>query len=237
MTTSPIRRLYAVGAPPDATDRSDATLTLGATSGSAPSPEPGLRERKKQLTRQSIAAAAFELALERGVDAITIDEIAARAVVSPRTVSNYFRSKEAAIVAADSGVPATLLAGLEERAPEEPPLVALAAVLSAAISALSEHTLATIRAKEELVQRFPALLPHRVAQFDALEEAIRGPIAARLGLDAETDAYPQLVAGAASSAVRTAIRVWLQHGGDADALAKIVAESLMEFDAGLPLEA
>ena len=199
-------------------------------------PELGLRQRKKLLTRQTIAAAAFALAVERGVDGVTIDDIAERAFVSPRTVSNYFRTKEAAIVAADSGVPETLLSGLLERPAGESPLLALSAVLSAALRELPPRVLETIRAKEQLVERFPALLPHRAAQFDALEDSIRYLVAARLGMDAETETYPRLVAGAAAAAMKTAIRVWTQQGGDAEALATVLEKSLREFDAGLPQE-
>lgn len=81
-----------------------------------PTPEDlGLRERKKILTRQQIASAAFELAQEHGLEEVTISQIADRAFVSPRTVSNYFHSKEAAIVAADDNDPVSMLGGLEER--------------------------------------------------------------------------------------------------------------------------
>ena len=63
-------------------------------------PQPGLRERKKALTHRTIADAAFTLTVEHGLEHVTIDQIADLAFVSPRTVSNYFMSKEAAVVAA-----------------------------------------------------------------------------------------------------------------------------------------
>ena len=50
----------------------------------------GLRELKKQITREAIADAARQLALGNGLDHVTLDEIAHVAFVSPRTVSNYF---------------------------------------------------------------------------------------------------------------------------------------------------
>ncbi len=54
----------------------------------------GLRERKKQQTREEIARAAMELFTERGFDAVTVAEVAEAAGVSEKTVFNYFPAKE-----------------------------------------------------------------------------------------------------------------------------------------------
>lgn len=57
-------------------------------------PAPGLRERKKQQTRDLISRVALELFDEQGFATTTIPEIARAADVSPRTVSSYFPAKE-----------------------------------------------------------------------------------------------------------------------------------------------
>jgi AcrR family transcriptional regulator len=59
--------------------------------------EQGLRERKKQRTREQIIEAAMRLFAERGYHATTIADIAEAAEIAPRTFFSYFPSKEAVV--------------------------------------------------------------------------------------------------------------------------------------------
>ena len=61
--------------------------------------EVGLRERKKAATRERIVAVAIDLFSARGIEAVTVDEIAAAADVGKGTVYNYFRAKEDIVLA------------------------------------------------------------------------------------------------------------------------------------------
>ena len=58
------------------------------------SAEVGLRERKKERTRQLLADTARRLFSERGFEQVSVAEIARAAEVSPATVFNYFPNKE-----------------------------------------------------------------------------------------------------------------------------------------------
>ncbi|GAB3583052.1 TetR family transcriptional regulator [Amycolatopsis endophytica] len=58
----------------------------------------GLRERKKQRTREAISNAAIELFFEHGFDQVSIAQIADAAEVSRRTLFAYFPTKEALVV-------------------------------------------------------------------------------------------------------------------------------------------
>ena len=54
----------------------------------------GLRERKKQQTRERIAAAAVALLSEEGDEHATVARISEQAGVSPRTFHNYFSRRD-----------------------------------------------------------------------------------------------------------------------------------------------
>ncbi len=60
----------------------------------------GLREAKKEATIHALAEAAFELALEKGLDGFVVDDVVQRAGYSRRTFANHFSCKEEAIVMA-----------------------------------------------------------------------------------------------------------------------------------------
>ena len=79
----------------------------------------GLRERKKQRTRQQIIDAAMGLFAERGYQATTITDIAAAADVAPRTFFSYFPSKEAVVFHNLEGDLDGLASALRDRLPGE----------------------------------------------------------------------------------------------------------------------
>jgi AcrR family transcriptional regulator len=164
----------------------------------------GLRERKKADTRIAISRAALYLAVERGPDAVTVDDIAATAGVSPRTVFNYFATKEEAILGFDPHRKLELGQLVVDRPGREAPLTALRAAFVEIATGVPEVAEVS-RARAQLVRDHPQLHPSYVAGYSALEHALVDAVAQRTGLDPARSSYPHLVVSTAITAFRVAL--------------------------------
>jgi AcrR family transcriptional regulator len=97
--------------------------------------ERGLRERKKQATRQRISDVATMLFAQRGFDAVTVAEVAEAANVSKMTVFNYFPRKEELIFDRGAEAEELLRTALRDRPPGQPVVTTLHALLVGLIEA------------------------------------------------------------------------------------------------------
>lgn len=79
------------------------------------SQQTGLRAAQQQRLRGRIIDAALALSALHGFDATTVEEIAARAETSPRTVFRHFGSKDGIILAKFEDTGRDLLAQLRQR--------------------------------------------------------------------------------------------------------------------------
>ena len=61
-----------------------------------------IREKKKELTRKTIMEKGFELFTERGIESVTMQEIADASLVGRATLFNYFNSKVDLVIAIGS---------------------------------------------------------------------------------------------------------------------------------------
>jgi AcrR family transcriptional regulator len=84
----------------------------------------GLRERKKEQTRQAIAETAWRLFAERGYDRVSVAEIARAAEVAEATVFNYFPTKEDLFYSRLEAFGDQLVEAIGARSPGEPALAA-----------------------------------------------------------------------------------------------------------------
>jgi AcrR family transcriptional regulator len=79
--------------------------------------EVGLRDRKKQQTRERISNAAWQLFVERGFERVTVAEVATAADVSEATVFNYFPTKEDLAYHRMADYEEAVLTSIRDRAP------------------------------------------------------------------------------------------------------------------------
>lgn len=91
---------------------------------------PGLRERKKQLTRQAILDTAQAMFAERGYDGVTVAEIADAVNIAAKTVFVYFPSKEDLVFDGEADMRERIVARIRDRAPGETPLLAMRGLMS-----------------------------------------------------------------------------------------------------------
>ena len=181
----------------------------------------GRRERKKVETRRAIKDAALALALDRGVERLTVAEISEAAEVSPRTFFNYFSCKDDALVTDATVTGAEVRARVAGRPADETPLRTLRAVITesdffAAIGADRDQ----LSARQRLVEGHASLRSRQLAQFATVERAFTEALAERLDVDADEDLRPALLAALAVAVLRVVLRRWT--AGDSRPLEELI---------------
>jgi AcrR family transcriptional regulator len=159
----------------------------------------GLRERKKQRTRERIVEAAMTLFADRGYHATTIPDIASAANVAPRTFFSYFPSKEAVVFHDADRDLDSLASALRDRLPGETTFDALRRWID---TSLEEWTAAEDKAllRKRLCREDEGLANFQGGMLARIHELLLEAIAS--DLDEPQDALrPQLVAAAAMGAL------------------------------------
>src|SRR5258708_8322937 len=150
----------------------------------------GLAERKRRAIRGELSEVALGLLTGRKFESLTIDEIAAAAGVSRRTFFRYFTSKEDVVFAFLDQWAVRLAADIVARPANEDPVMAVQTSFRQLTAAYDDRALALVR----LVRETPALQQQDPINRDHLRLAVGNSLAERLGLDAERDMRPQILA-------------------------------------------
>jgi AcrR family transcriptional regulator len=185
--------------------------------------------RKKLETRQSIISTVFHLVNLHGVDGVTVEEIAHAAGVSRRTFFNYFTSKEEAIVGLDPVLVAEMCDVLRNRPSEEGPVE----VLRSALIPTDDPELDSWVLRNELISRYPVLIPRHLAAVAEFELALTRAMADRLGFDPERDPRARMLVTIVLGAVRTGIYWWDES--DRSRSLRSVVDEAFEIVAGIRL--
>ncbi|MFD3549282.1 TetR/AcrR family transcriptional regulator [Streptomyces sp. NPDC058655] len=166
---------------------------------------PGLRESKKQETRQLISDHATRLFLAQGFERTTVAEIAAAARVAKKTVTNYFARKEDLAFDRQEAFTAGLALAVTGRGDGETPLAALRREFTAALE--GHDPVAGFAGPDfsRMIADSPTLTGRLRELHDQREEALAAALAALAPGDAP-DLPPRAAAALVGAAHRLLFR-------------------------------
>jgi AcrR family transcriptional regulator len=175
-------------------------------------PKIGLRERKKQQTRETIARAALRLFALRGYDA-------------PRTIFAYFDSKEDILFSEEGGYLNELKRMLDERPAGTTTVDALREFVGCMKSPDEDDKL-----RKKVIMANPALQMKMRARHAQLEPMLGESIARDLGTGSD-DIRALLVAASMTAAFESVSDQFFQAGGEpvAHEQAMAVLDQVLEF--------
>jgi AcrR family transcriptional regulator len=193
----------------------------------------GLRERKKLGTRWALSDAALELALERGLDNVTREDIANRAGVSLRTFNNYFTGKYEAVAFRQIDRTRQSLAAFRARPADEP---LWSAITQAMLEPLEAEGAADVRPTPDELVVLRDLLSARDLRAALTKDLFADwveAIAQRTGTDPVRDMYPRLVAAVMKAVGETAMEAYATADPPV-AFTELLRRGFADVAAGLP---
>ena len=144
---------------------------------------PGLRERRKQETRQAISDIATRMFVTRGFDDVTIAQVADAAGVAKMTVTNYFPRKEDLVFDRAEAVERHLADVITARAPGESILAAIRRDYAEAVARADVTLGLSSPAFARMIRSSPMLASRVREMLDQRERALGDAIAAETGTD------------------------------------------------------
>jgi AcrR family transcriptional regulator len=193
----------------------------------------GLRERKKQKTREAIQREAMRLFQDRGYEATTIEQIAEAVEISPSTFFNYFPSKED-VVFNDPYDPLFISMFLA-RPIGESLSTAFRHTLVEGLAAVFEQDREIILARARLTMGVPELRARLWEEFERSQDLFCNLIAERTGRD-PYDFDLRITTMVLVSALFAAEIEWLRNDGRDD-IVQLVNRALDVVEAGARLDA
>jgi AcrR family transcriptional regulator len=165
----------------------------------------GLRERKKQKTREDIARAAMRLFAKRGFDNVTVAEVAVAADVSEKTVFNYFPVKEDLVFSGGEARWAELLEQIRERPAGSSVVEPFRRATHKYLDLVATGDVDELTARPRLVMQSEALRERLFAWWEQ-EAALLAPAVAAAAGDKQGRVVPEVVARTLAWTHRTTFR-------------------------------
>ena len=182
-----------------------------------------LRDRQRAQIGADIRRAAFRLFVERGYDAVTTEEIATAAGVSPRTFFRHVPTKEELFLAPVRHGGAAIVNLLEQRPAGESPDVAL---INAIVTRTRSFEQADTEEWRAALLVAPDLLDRVTVHTPADKERATKLVAERMRVNPESDIRPGLLVQLAFAAADFAFQRWVRQSGKTWPLDRYVVDAL-----------
>jgi len=194
-------------------------MTMSATPLTGSSPEP-LRARRRRLLRDEIERIAIRLFVERGYDAVAVDDIAAAASMSGRTFFRYYATKDEILRRYQSGLHEALLDAFTAQPAAAPALQALRSAY-ATTSTVAEPDRERVRALGRLLATAPAVHARAVGET-LLDDRLTREFARRFGAQ-PSDLRCAAVLAAVSAAAQVGWNRWVTGDDRGDPAVSVTA--------------
>lgn len=188
-----------------------------------PTRQESLRDRQRAQIRADIRRAAFRLFVERGYDAVTTEEIAAAAGVSPRTFFRHVPTKEELLLAPVRHGGTAIVNLLEARPANESPDVAL---INAIITRTRSFDQADIEEWRKALLVAPEVLGKLTMVTAADKQRAAKLVAARMGANPDADIRPGLLVQLSFAAGDYGFQRWVRQSSNRWPLDRYVTEAL-----------
>jgi len=175
----------------------------------------GLRELKKERTRQAIQRETLRLIALQGYEATTCEQIAAAAEVAPATLFRYFATKEDIVL--QDGYDPLIADAVRARPARESSLTAVRRGLADALAAVYQGDVEAIRQRTALILSVPGLRARSREQQDSLVTHLSRVLAQRSGRS-DTDLAIEVAASTCAAALEVAVGRWARDSGDLPSL-------------------
>src|SRR6266536_1861467 len=163
-----------------------------------------------QAARGELAQLAVDLFVEKGYDETTIDDLAAAAGMSKRTLFRYFASKEELVMGKYEVLGEQLAEDLAARPAGEPIWVSLRQVFGRVVEYSESEARGTASvAMEKIVRDHPALNASYLERVSRIQELVLDEVRTRTGRSDPADPRTAAIVGAAFSCLIAAWTTWL----------------------------
>ena len=171
-------------------------------------PAPRLLERSRRDVRAQVARTGVALFLERGFDATTMDDVAAAAGISRRTLFRYFGSKEELALGHLSGLGDDLAAAVRAQPADADVWDVLVTAMEQVLPTALAHDDGAARALSRLVETTAALRAAHADKHRSWVDALAPAVGERLGGADDPELAARAVIGTVLACLDAATHRW-----------------------------